>query len=231
MKSISRWAYSHKRGAILLVISIKILLIGLAVLLGNLLTQNAVIIPGYVQGLILCCLLFIHLLYNASKWNYVKRKTLEACFILCTFAGMTSFVNSLDVNTGSINKSFATASFKKEKKPTAAEILESLKHRDKSSLSRTEKRILKKEFKLQLKKFAAYTLTGQYEKAEDSWKIVLTIIAAVGLLFLLAALVCNLSCNGSDAAAVIVGILGLVGLIWGTIAVIKAIQRRSEKPN
>ena len=59
--------------------------------------------------------------------------------------------------------------------------------------------------------------------------IIVTIIAALGLLYLVAALACSLSCNGSDAAAVVVLILGLAAIIWGTIAVINRISRGPKK--
>ena len=88
---------------------------------------------------------------------------------------------------------------------------------------------MKQEFKLQLKKYIVAKLSGDKEKANQTGAIILTIIAAVGLTFLLSALVCELSCSGADAAAVIIGILGLAGIIWGTIAFIKYLKRKQKK--
>ena len=70
---------------------------------------------------------------------------------------------------------------------------------------------------------------GKKADAEQVALIILACIAAVGLLYLVMALACTLSCNGSDAAAVIVAILGLAGIIWGLIAVIRAINRKKTK--
>ena len=113
--------------------------------------------------------------------------------------------------------------------PSAEEILASLQYRDKSSLTRQEKRILKEEFKKQIKIYAVAKITGNKDGASKAVLIILTIIAAIGLLTLLAALACSLSCNGSDAAAVIVGVLGAAAIIWGTIVLVNRISRGPKK--
>jgi hypothetical protein len=113
-------------------------------------------------------------------------------------------------------------------KPTAKQVLSSLSYRDKNSLSRLEKRILKKEFNHQLGVYAKSKLRGNNEKAEDAALIILTIVAALGLMALLAMLVCNLSCGGADAAAVLVGILGTAAIVWGVVVIIKRINRKSK---
>ena len=59
--------------------------------------------------------------------------------------------------------------------------------------------------------------------------IILTIIGALGALYLVAALSCSLACNGSDAAALAVAILGLAGVIWATMAIIRRISRGAKK--
>ena len=59
--------------------------------------------------------------------------------------------------------------------------------------------------------------------------IILSIVVAIGLLFLVAALACNLSCSGSDAVAVIVGIGGLALIIFLLIIAIRAITGKKKK--
>ena len=54
-------------------------------------------------------------------------------------------------------------------------------------------------------------------------------MAAIGLLLLVGAIACELSCNGSDAAAIIVGVLGTAAIIIGLIAVLKAINRKQQR--
>jgi hypothetical protein len=46
---------------------------------------------------------------------------------------------------------------------------------------------------------------------------------------LLLALACEISCAGSDAGAIVVSILGLAGIIWGAIALIKSVKRKALK--
>jgi len=72
-------------------------------------------------------------------------------------------------------------------------------------------------------------LKGDKTTGEEIALIILTCIAAVGLLYLVAALACTLSCNGSDAAAIIVAVLGTVAVIWGAVAVIRSINRKHAK--
>ena len=59
--------------------------------------------------------------------------------------------------------------------------------------------------------------------------VLLAIIVAVGLLCLVAGLACSLSCSGSDVAAVFVGVVGTVAVIWLLVYVIKVISRPKKK--
>ncbi len=134
------------------------------------------------------------------------------------------------VNTGNTVSSYPGAySITIVKNPTAQEILASGKTRE--SLTHTEKKILKKEFYKQLKIYASAIITGDKETSGKAWKIALAIIAMVGLIYLLAALACSLSCSGSDAAAIIVGTLGLTGIIFGFVLLMKRIRRGPKKIN
>jgi hypothetical protein len=121
--------------------------------------------------------------------------------------------------------SYASSSIAISKPPTAEEILASLKYRDKKTLTKQEKKILKQEFKKQLKVFGTATLSGNKKDADNAILIILTIIAAIGLTILLSALVCSISCGGADGLAVVVALLGLTAIIWGSIAVIRRINR------
>lgn len=56
--------------------------------------------------------------------------------------------------------------------------------------------------------------------------IILIILGALVLTYLLLALACSVSCAGSDAGAIAIAIVGLAGIIWGTIALIKGVKRR-----
>lgn len=104
-----------------------------------------------------------------------------------------------------------------------------MEHRDKKSLTRQEKRILKHELKKQVKIYIKSKLSGEKAEGDQAFLIILTIIAALGVMYLIAALSCTLACNGSDGAAVAVAILGVAGVIWATIAIINRITRGPKK--
>jgi hypothetical protein len=59
--------------------------------------------------------------------------------------------------------------------------------------------------------------------------IILCVLLALILAYGVAALACSLSCAGSDAAAVIVAVLGLGGIVLLTIFLIRSIIRKSKK--
>ncbi|MEI9806500.1 MAG: hypothetical protein WDO16_00750 [Bacteroidota bacterium] len=96
----------------------------------------------------------------------------------------------------------------------------------KALLPKKKKRVLKQEFKDQLKLYAKAKITGKKQEADRSLLIILTIIGALGLLYLVAALACSLSCSGAEVAAAIVGVIGVVAVVLGVIFIIKAINKR-----
>lgn len=230
MKRISIWAGNHFRTARILVICIKFILATLAYYTGLALYKMEFILPAnaiYLGSLLV--LIIIAVVYPtrkkitlSKKLIYLKEKTCNIVLAACSFLTIAAAVNNGDM-VNLYSRAFSSAVIKHP--PTAQEILNSLSTRSKEALSRKEKRILKKEFYKQLKVFAAAKITGDKQKAGEAWKIILAIIGAVGLLFLLAALVCSLSCNGSDAAAIIIGVLGLAGIIWAVLALIRRIKR------
>jgi len=59
--------------------------------------------------------------------------------------------------------------------------------------------------------------------------IILSVIVAIGLIYLVAALACNLSCSGSDAAAVLVGVGGTALIVFLLILVIRSITGKKKK--
>ena len=80
-----------------------------------------------------------------------------------------------------------------------------------------------------MKIFAIATVKGDRQAKADAGLKILAIVAALGLLLLVGALACELSCNGSDAAAIIVGVLGTAAVVIGFVAVMKAIQRKNQR--
>lgn len=231
MRSLSIWAKHHRGYAICILIAAKILLVFTAVKLGRILASLDVRISPSVFYLSIFMFLAAALAYPGiisgtrdRKQNYGRRKACDLMLALCTFAICTTLVNT-DLRVLEPQRSSATNIVK----PTAEEILASLAHRDKSTLTKKEKRILKNEFKKQLKVYAKAKITGKKKEAEKSLLVILTIIAAVGLIFLVGALACGLACNGAEGAATVILILGVAGVVLGTIFVIRAIYKKDRR--
>jgi len=235
MKQISFWAKQHKNSARVLVAIIKIVLALMAYYVGNELYQKQIHIPVILSGVTAILSIATAILYPSKKLKalskhafYVRQKSCDFILSACTFIFIITLANNQDtVNPMLLSQGYA--SFIKKHPPKAEDIIASLRYRDKSSLTRVEKRVLKKEFFKQLKVYAIAKVTGNKEKAGDVLPIVLTIIAALGLLVLLMALVCSLSCSGSDLAAAMVGLLGLAAIVWGSVVVIKHFIRKTEE--
>lgn len=74
----------------------------------------------------------------------------------------------------------------------------------------------------------AQRLLYEYKRSSTGGKIaliVLTVLVAVALGILVLGLSCSLSCNGSDAAAILVGVLGLGLIVFLSVKVIQRITR------
>lgn len=232
MKKISYWASRHIKTARLLLVCIKFLLIALAYYTGMELYKMEVILPSDEINYIALLVLFIVIVIYPRRTKtvlsknraYIKQKTCDFILPLCSFIIIATTVN----NGGAVTYHSSAYGSAILKNPTAQEILASGK--TKAMLTRTEKKILKREFYKQLKIYASAKITGNEETSGKAWKIILAIIACVGLVYLLAVLACNLSCSGSDAAAAIVLVLGITGLVFGMIALMKRIHRGPKKP-
>ena len=230
MKRISSWARNNVLPARVFIISFKLILAALACYTGLALYRMQIILPAnsiYFSAAL--ALLLVIAIYPSHKKNglsikrsYLLRKSCDLILTACSFMVICAGVNNgyiLNPYPGA----YATVMVKHPR--PAEEILRSLKAGERTSLSHKEKRILKQEFFHQLKAYTTAKASGDNQKADESWKIILVIIAALGLAALLAALVCSLSCGGSDFAAVALAILGLAAIIWGTVALIKRINR------
>lgn len=236
MRTISYWARANLVKARIAIVLIKLLLWIMAYFVGRTLVELEIILPQLMGIMAAGALVIIAILYPSlpdSKLSklqfYWYQKSCDLLLGALTFI-LVVFITTNQLPATGYSSTFATRPVNiRPNQPTAEEILKSLEHRDKKTLTRQEKRILKDEFKKQLKVFAKANVTGDKHKADNAALIILTIVAAVGLLFLLAGLVCSLSCSGADAAALIVGLLGLVGIIWGTVAIINRISKGPKK--
>ena len=71
-------------------------------------------------------------------------------------------------------------------------------------------------------------LSGNKSEGDKAGLTILAIIAALGLAFLVGALACNLSCSGSDGAAIAVAVIGLGAIVWLLVVVLKSINKKKK---
>lgn len=242
MKQLSAWAKINPYSTRFIIVIIHILLFNLGIYTGISLYNLGVMFPlSTLYGLTICFIILAFLYPVGKQWAnklqkkdyYVVRKSFDFLVATCSFVMVVLVANnSLNSYYGeTVNASLYEKEVDKTKNPNAQEILASLSHRDKSSLTMSERRILKKEFKRLLPLYVKAKLRKDDDTAGKIALTLLAIIGAVGLLYLVAALACNLSCTGSEGAAILVSLLGLIGVIFLLIIVIRKIYNKKPKPS
>lgn len=238
MIQISYWARRNPKKARIYIILLHIMLMGLAIYTGTGLLEFGLIIPAWLPFALLPLFISLYFFYPSHKniktgfsrmRQYRLQKSLDFCSAIFSFVLVCYVANNISLPfISSVSGARIETSKKNDSKLTAEEILASLSHRDKSTLTRSEKRILKSEFKKQLKVYVKAKLTKDDETAAKAVLIILSIIAAVGITILLAVLACNIACNGSEAGAIILLSLGLTITIFLLIYVIKKIKNHKK---
>jgi hypothetical protein len=225
MRHISLWAKNHVIQARVYIAILKVLLIALAIFTGNNLKEFGIEI-SYGVCLAFVGIFAIAVLFYPKHRSYVRQKSCDYAIIVATFAMLASIINRDQLFISAISATANTpSSVITNDPPSAEQILNSLKYRDKKSLTRQEKRILKRELKHQLKVYAKATFQGKKDEGSKALLIILAVIGALGLAYCVAALSCSLSCNGAEGAAVVVAILGTILVIGLLILVIRRIVR------
>lgn len=207
-----------------------LLLFLIAIYVGNTTSDEGIYLPGYL--LFIATVLFITAgIYYPGKQqkkvvatNYYFRR--KGCDFIVIFSGFIMlFIGINHLNTQGIAAqpvfSAVVNPVPVAKKLTAQEILASGKKG--SQLNRQEKKMLKAEFRRQIKTWTLAKLNGNASEEGKAGLVILAIIGALGLVYLLTALACNIACGGSEGAAVLVAILGMAGIIWLTIFVMRRI--------
>jgi hypothetical protein len=236
MKNISYWAKRHKWASRVLLIVSFLLLTVLGLVTGNLLSEIGIIIPIYffllVIGIYILAVLFYpskteKLKFSAARF-YKKQKTADFilaastfCMVICISndqARQTLFFSS--VNAMPVNHPTLPADSIAKPYKSLAAFSASLKDENGKLLKWKER---KKLLKAQVK---AIKQVKEMTNGERIALIILSIAIAVGLLFLVAALACELSCNGAEGAAILLGIGGTVLVLFLLAIVIRSINRK-----
>ena len=217
MKSISKWAHGHKWSSRLIIIFLiyPVLNIFGWILGGMISLEGWQFNEGWYY---LLAILFILVAANYPRGS--KRHTLKNFYFRRKISDSLLATLSFCFIVLSGNRSGYTESI-------VAPVFATVKN---LSAATTEKPSVKKEKKALKKLFKK--LLHKYRKASDGEKvllIILTIVVALALIYLLAALSCSIACGGAEGLAYVVFTLGLGGIVFGVVRVIRSISRKSRK--
>lgn len=233
MRKLSVWAKHHPAYARIIIVISRCLLVLIGYFLGTQLIKSGnQLSPLWIY-------FFIGIFFitaasypsDRSSKTYTKRKWNDLVVASCGFLIVVSMSNQLNKLFSVYENAYATKTIEpsRYKNPQAEKLLEQYKSGEKKTFSAKEKRIIKNEFKYQLGQYAKAKITGNKKEGDEVALIILACIAAVGLFFLLAGLACSISCNGSDAAAIVVFVLGTAAIVFGLVMLIKSIKRKRQK--
>ena len=234
---ISTWAKQNQWTARILIVLAHVFLTIFAILAGLILTNLGISIPGYI--FLTACLIFsIGLIIypmkaekkvRYSKIQFYQRQKLAdlmlagATFIMVLQLG-NSYFNSEMKSSQEVWNITAKACYVKVTQPEASAIENPTeKQVEKNIISRKEKRST-----LQSKVKALLSPINMSNEGGKTGLGILLIIGSIGLLFLVVALACDLSCSGAEGAAVMVGILGGAAIIF---LLLKAFKMMGKKKN
>jgi len=226
MRSISLWAFHHKWQARLLLVCIHVLLIAIAWLTGEALYSMHYSVPASLIYLLVlayfigCCCYPSRKQRRRYKNFYRTQKLCDALVATTSFLLIAAASNHQYVFHSPFHSNAAASvqltnntNIEKPVKPTGKKIS------------------FFKKLKLKLAT-AILKLRMHFQKASTGEKVALIILAVLLaglLLFGVFALSCSLSCSGSDALAVLVGILGTALVIFLLVKAIKSINKKYGK--
>jgi hypothetical protein len=215
MRSISLWARDHAWSSRLLIVLVIYPLLNLTGLfLGDLLESSKIVFSSswtYILSFVIILLFLFYPGRNERGYkNFRFRKIMDSLLVVSTFLCILLSGNQLAAGNqvGFIPASHAALI---QPAPTSA--------------------VDKPEKKKSLKK-KIQSLRKKYRDLDTGAKIALTLLAAVvfvGLVYLLGALSCSIACSGAEGGAYVVFFLGLGGLIFGLVKVLKLIHKGPKK--
>lgn len=163
---------------------------------------------------------------------YVRQKTCDGLLAASTFCMIVCLSNqpgeifnySASVNAAvPVNSYLPKDSTVVKKHKSIAGFAASLKDESGKSLVWKEKKKLLKE------QVRAIKSNKEMSRGSKVALIILSVLVAAGLLALVLALACDLSCNGSEAAAILVGVGGTALIVFLLLVAIRAITGRKKK--
>lgn len=241
MRNISRWAKLHPRTSRLLIVLSYLLLTVIGFFLGDMIRNSGWEFSSAYAYILFFAILVISVAYplrklrpgNVSPSAYVYRKACDLTLMVCTFLMMIYLGNKPEkfFNYGSLYGSTSTVIIPKDSSAktykTAWAFHKSMKDANGNQLKWKERRKILKEQIRSVKK------AKDLSKGAKVALIFLSVLLAIGLLYAVAALACNLSCSGSGAAAVFVALAGAAVVAILLVLAIRGIlgkKRKKPKP-
>jgi hypothetical protein len=236
MKKISHWAKDHVWPARIIIILSTLLLVALGIITGLLLYDIQFILPALV-------VVFSSLLYAAGflfypnrknstvRVSYRRQKTCDLLLAGSVFL-MLAYLGNHPRQILDYSSPFTPASANSSSLPKDSS-LKTYKPLDVFSASMKDKdgKMLKWKERKKMLKEQVRAIRHSKEPSDGAKValIVLSVLVALGLLYLVAALSCSISCGGSGvlAAIVLVGGVGLV--VFLLITVIRKILGKKKK--
>lgn len=239
MRKLSYWAKAHKWPSRIIIIVSFIILNTLGVFTGNLLTQLNISIPLILMIAFFTTFLIAMIAYPSKIKKaklgavafYIRQKTCDFILAATTFSMLAYLGNHPDrlfqfyptLNATVVNgSSLPTDSLRKEYK-SIKEFTASMKDENGNNLKWKEKKSLLKEQIKGIKK------ANDLSNGEKTLLAILSVLVALGLISLITVLACNLSCSGSDAAAVLVGVGGTALIVYLLVITIRSIYGKRKK--
>jgi hypothetical protein len=238
MKQISIWAKQHVWPARIIVTVSHILLTIIAIYWGVIGFKAGIYLnEGLLYAFILLYLLLFLFYPSANslalfKNTYTVRVSFHTLMALCSFMLVLSYVNvKMQPATGQ-SIFAATYTYPKNesgyKNPEAERLMKMFKNGEIKKFTRAERKILREELKYQFNRLKQVNATGEKSDGGNIVIIIVTIVAALALLYGTVALSCSLSCNGNDGAAILVIVLGVAVVIFGAIMVGRALRKKNK---
>ncbi len=240
MRAISLWAYYHKMATRFIIAFIHFSLILAAMMLAGYWQQTETVVSTLLLNVVACVAVLLsvaaHVLHKKRKWSgwhpigYAVVRFKYFMVVIATFtAVLTWFYTNSHIRYDSsttLQGSFVTQEAKKMQKPVWKDYGDEMKYYN--DLQQYYKTLSRKELRAELKTMMKMHKQGRSD-AGDTGLIILIILAALVATYFLLALACEVSCAGSDAGAIAISVVGLAGIIWGTIALIKLVKRKSKQ--
>ncbi|HMO34037.1 MAG TPA: hypothetical protein PKE63_05910 [Lacibacter sp.] len=214
MKQISRWASRNRKTTRALIVFLYLPLNLLAIAFGKELLRLDLQLADAWWYSALMLTAAIAFFYH-TRLPYAPRKVLDLALGCCTFLFVSFAANRGSVHVVQMTPGHSAAAlsavYTTENAASVAPVIQADK----------------KSWKKQLRSYIRDTKKKEGNGGKGLL-IVLIVLASLGLLILLAALSCNIACNGSEALAYLVFGLGLFGIIFGATRLIRKVRKGKQ---